>query len=186
MRKLHAAIMTAAVLAPLSLAAQVGPPAGGQRMGPRDRGPGMATMRAVPFAPQVLLNRRDRLGLSDAQVRQLETLNGELRAAREKAAADAKPHQDKIRELWQADQPDADALQAEVRALMAAHQSVGIASAGVMAKAKAVLTPEQRGRVEGWADARRMAARRFDRTPRREGAGPPAAGHRSHPHMRRF
>jgi hypothetical protein len=45
-----------------------------------------------------------------------------------------------------------------MQAMMQTEQTARIAAATSIASAKAVLTPEQRGRVQGWADAR-MAER---------------------------
>jgi Spy/CpxP family protein refolding chaperone len=138
------------------------------------------------FAPQVLLNRRERLELTGEQVTQLEALSAEVKQVRDKAEADAKPHHEKLAELWKADQPDAAALQAEMRALMQSHQAAALSAAAASAKAKGLLTAEQRGRVEGWADARRMQGRRFERG-MGWGDGPRwGAGYRMQPRMRRF
>jgi Spy/CpxP family protein refolding chaperone len=191
MRKLTAMLFTGALLAPLALAAQDAPPAR-QNPAPRMRlqehrvGPlGMGLAQGV-FAPQMLLNRRTRLELTDDQVKQLEALSTEVKQAHEKAQADAKPHQEKLAELWTADQPDAGALQAEMRALMETHETAALSATAAAARAKGLLTAEQRGRVEGWGDARRMMqGRGFGPGMGRDGARP-GAGFRMTPRMRRF
>jgi len=110
----------------------------------------------------VLISRRQPLELTEDQIKQLESLASEVRKAHDDAAAAAKPHEEKLRELWQADKPDVQAIQSEMQALMAARHTAGLAMASATARAKGLLTDEQRGRVEGWADGR-GAARRFDR-----------------------
>jgi Spy/CpxP family protein refolding chaperone len=192
MRKLTAMIFTGALLAPLALAAQDAPPARPDaaplmrlrqhRADLMGMGPGQSV-----FAPQMLLNRRTPLALTDDQVKQLEALSTEVQQVHEKAQADGKPHQEKLAELWKADQPDAAALQAEMRALMQTHQTAALSATAAAARAKGLLTAEQRGRVEGWGDARRMMqGRRFG-----PGMGPgdaarPGGGVRMQPRMRRF
>ena len=179
MRNLIAIVFAGALLAPATLAGQ-GPPPGprpmgmGPRMAAEDRGP-----HGGMFGPQMLLNRRQRLELTDEQTTQLEALATEIRQAHDKAAADAKPHEEKLRELWQADQPDVQAIQSEMQALMAARHAAGLAGATAMAKAKGLLTAEQRGRVQGWADARGMGPRHFDRGARDRGPHR-GAGYRMH------
>jgi Spy/CpxP family protein refolding chaperone len=184
MRKLTALLFAGALAAPLSMAAQDAPRAPQRqrlqehRIGPV--GPGLAQ---GAFAPQMLLNRRERLELTDDQAKQLETLSAEVKAARDKADADTRPRQEKLAELWKAEKPDAAAIQAEMRALMQARQAAALTATGAAAKAKGLLTAEQRGRVEGWADARR-AGRGFGR-----GMGPgdgprQGAGYRMQPRGR--
>ena len=190
MRRLTTILFAGALIAPATLLAQ-GPPAGmgagrgagmgmgmGHRMAAEDRGP-----HGGMYAPQMLLSRRQRLELTEEQSGQLEALASEIRQAQDKAAAAAKPHEEKLHELWQADQPDVQAIQSEMQALMAARHTAGLATAAALAKSKGLLTAEQRGRVEGWMEGRAMGARRFDRG----GDGPRrGAGVRMRPQMRRF
>ena len=88
---------------------------------------------------------------------------------REKGQADGKPHREELEKLWQQPAPDVTQLRTHAQALMQVQQSVQIAAITTMAQAKTILTPEQRGRVQGWADARRhemmrgMMFRRFGR-----------------------
>jgi Spy/CpxP family protein refolding chaperone len=132
----------------------------------------------------MLLNRRERLDLTDDQVKQLEALATEVRQAHEKAATDAKPHEEKLEELWKADQPDVNAIQAEMRALMQVRQTAASAAVTATARAKGLLTDEQRGRVEGWADGRRMGMeRRMEMHGRAHGM---RRGFRALPRMHRF
>jgi len=194
MRRLTAMIFTGALLAPLAAAAQDAPPPARQDMAPRMRmqvhrpgaiGVGMGPAEGV-YAPQMLLNRRTRLDLTDDQVKQLEALSEEVRQAHEKAQADAKPHEEKLAELWKADQPDAAALQSEMRALMQARQTAALGATAAAARAKGLLTAEQRGRVAGWGDARLMMGRQFGPGMMRRDGARPRAGFRMMPRMRRF
>ena len=191
MRNLMTLLLAGALLAPTTLLAQRpgprGRPDAPQRMapGPRMGRQGPAAAHGV-FAPQLLLQRRARLNLTDQQVEQLEMLATASREAREQAAADTKPHADKIRELWQAEQPDVKAIEDEMRALMEAQHSAAIAAMTGTAKAKAVLTAEQRGRVAGWADIRGRAGRGYDRGSRWNAGPRPGTGYRMQRPMRRF
>jgi Spy/CpxP family protein refolding chaperone len=134
----------------------------GQGMG---MGMGMGRMRmgmpdglgagVMAFAPRVLLNRRDQLNLTDDQVKQLETLSTDLQQARAKADTALRAHHDKMLDLWKADRPDASAIQSEARAGMALRDNLMIAELGAAAKAKGLLTAEQRGFLQGWQDAHR-------------------------------
>ena len=183
MRRLTTILIAGALLAPATLAGQGPPPAprAGMGMGPRmaagERGP-----QGGMFAPQMLLNHRRRLELTDPQATQLEALATEMRQAHDKADADAKPHEEKLQELWDADQPNVQAIQSEMQAVMQARHAAGLASAGAMARAKGLLTAEQRGRMEGWVAGRGMGSGRggWDEGPRR------GAGYRMHRPMRRF
>lgn len=153
------------------LAAQqppAGPPQGrmgpGMRMGqemnmmPMGRGMmrGMAVVAA--FSPGHLLSRRDALGLTDQQVTQLQALDKQVRDAHQKAMASAKTERDALVAAWKAEQPDATQVRGHAQALMQAMQSAHLAMLGAAAQAKGLLTPEQRGHVEGWLEARRMRA----------------------------
>lgn len=187
MRRLTGMLLAGALVVPAVLTAQGPPPR--QRM---NAGPGhhVATEHRGPvggmFNPQMLINRRQRLELTDEQVKQLEALVTEVRQANEKAAADAKPREEKLREMWKVDQPNAQAIQTEMRALMAARQTAGLTAVAATAKAKGLLTAEQRGRVEGWADGWRMGGRQFDRGRSRMDGPRRGAGIHMQPRMRRF
>lgn len=177
MRRLTTILFAGALLAPATLFAQgqPGPRAGmgmGMGMGPH-MAAGQRGQHGGLYAPQMLLNRRQRLEITEEQARQLEGLASEIRQAQDKASAAAKPHEEKLGELWQADQPNVQAIQSEMQALMAARHTAGLAHAAALAKAKGLLTAEQRGKVEGWAEAMSMRARRGD-------------GQRMRPQMRRF
>lgn len=182
MRTLSLTLLAGALLATVPLAAQEPPP---QPQPDRQRQHGGGMPGGSLFAPRTLLDRRDRLALSDDQVKQLEALAAESRQAREQTQADTRARQEKLRTLWQADQPDVTAIQSEARALMDAQQTARLAALTSAAKAKGLLSAEQRGRVEGWADARRMAWR-LDHGPGPGGQPAPGAGHRMRPPMRRF
>lgn len=175
MRPLHA-LALAALVVPATLVGQVppqGPPMTPRANAPMQmqqhpgaRGPqafGGMEFGAGAFAPRALLNRRERLALTDEQAKQLEALATEMQQARDEAATERSAHREKMRALWTADKIDVAALQTEARAGMQAAQGVELQAITDIAKAKALLTPEQRGRVEGWADAQRIGMRRFER-----------------------
>jgi Spy/CpxP family protein refolding chaperone len=126
-------------------------------------GVGAMAFGTEAFAPRFLLNRRTQLALTDDQAKQLEALASEMEQARDKAATEGQAHRDKMRTLWTAEKTDVNALQAEARAGMQARQAVELQAITNIAKARALLTPEQRGRVQGWLDARRWGVRRYNR-----------------------
>jgi Spy/CpxP family protein refolding chaperone len=164
-------VMALATAAPLS--AQQTPPTQpprrpmrmGQQMQPRMQGPmrqGMGMRMGMRdhaglgiYAPQVLLNRRTQLNLTDDQAKQLEALSTELQQARAKADTALEAHHEKMLELWKADRPDVNAIQSEARAGMQLRGNMEIAQLGAAAKAKGLLTAEQRGFIQGWQDAHR-------------------------------
>lgn len=148
------------------MAAQQAPPAAPQPQRPMAVGPGMLGpgLRVGGFAPQNLVNRREALGLTPEQVSRLEALAQEAKQATEKAQADAKTQWDQLAELWKQPTPDVNQVRTRAQAAMQAMQGARVAHLVAAAQAKAVLTAEQRGRVEGWADAGRMRLMRgFDR-----------------------
>jgi hypothetical protein len=114
---------------------------------------------AMAFAPDHLLQRKDALGLSAQQVTRLTTLRDGAKAGHQAAAADAKQRMEALRQAMQSATSDTAALR---RAFQAAHDAMGAAHWTMLrtaAQAKAVLTDEQRGRVNGWADAMQMHRR---------------------------
>ncbi|MDH3457588.1 MAG: hypothetical protein OER90_12190 [Gemmatimonadota bacterium] len=111
------------------------------------------------FAPRALLAQREFLGLSEAQVADLERLNEGARAVSEKALEQSEARQERLAELWKADRPDVAAIRRESQELMKSRQEAWLASIDAMARAKAALTAEQLGKVEGLAQGRRMGQR---------------------------
>ncbi len=196
MRPLHALTLAALVVVPATLVAQgppQGPPMTARRNAPmqmqQQPGPrGPQAFRGMEFgvgafAPRALLNRRERLALTDEQAKQLEALATEMQQARDKAQTERTAHREKMRALWTAEKIDVAALQGEARTGMQAAQAVELQAITDIAKAKALLTPEQRGRVEGWADAHRWGMRNAGRRPMM-GGGQAGMGMRGR--MRRF
>lgn len=159
----HALMLVAGLGGAATLAAQQPPDSAAPRPMMRQRlhqPPGAGGgremgMRGVPFAPELLIERRGVLELSPEQVGQLEALAQEAAEVRTAADQARDAHRTRMAELWQADQPDPQAITGEMKAMMAIQQEAQLAAAAAAAKAKALLTPEQRGRVEGWGDARR-------------------------------
>jgi Spy/CpxP family protein refolding chaperone len=150
--------------------AQGAPPGQGRMMGPRGamRGPGGAfpfTRRGMGmgmgmYAPDRLVNRREVLGLTPDQVSRLDALAQDAKQARDQAQAASKPHWDQLAELWKQPTPDVAQIKTHAQAAMQAMEAARLAQLTDAAQAKAVLTPEQRGRVEGWADAARLRMNR--------------------------
>jgi Spy/CpxP family protein refolding chaperone len=163
---IQAAILTTACA--VALAAQQpapqprqpgGPPAGGppegqmrERMRPEFGPRGGFAMMA--FSPTALLEHREALSLTADQVTKLSTLETDLKTARDKARTDSKPHRDELQKLLEQSAPDVTQVRAHAQALMQAEQTGRLNAITTSVQAKAVLSPEQRGRVQGWADAR--------------------------------
>ena len=126
------------------------------------------------FGPSMLLDERGVLALTPDQVTRLSTLETEVRQARDKTEAEGKPHREELEKLWEQPTPDAAQMRTHAQALMQAHQAAGLTALTAAAQAKAILTPEQRGRVRGWADARgRMMGRGAEWGRMRRGPGTP-------------
>lgn len=121
---------------------------GGMQMG------GMPMHGAVmAFAPQHLLERRDKLALSVQQVTRLEGLRDAARLAHDRVATAARVAGDSLNAALAAATPDTVLAR---RLFRAHHDAMGEAHWVMLrasAQAKALLNDAQRGRVEGWADA---------------------------------
>jgi Spy/CpxP family protein refolding chaperone len=107
-------------------------------------------MRAMAFTPDHLLARKDSLNLTQQQITRLTALQDAARTAHDAAAKDARAHMEAIAEAFKAASPDSAALRTHFQA---AHEGMGKAHwvmLAAAAQARAVLTPEQRGRVEQW------------------------------------
>jgi len=165
MRTFTQAVILGGVLALLSGQALTGqeearprrpePPEAGRPMPPvPPAGPGLM------FRPSHLLDRRDALDLTTEQVTRLSALENESRQAREKADSAGAPHREALRRVMEQPAPDVAQLRSHAQALMQAEQGARLSALTTAAQAKAVLTPEQRGRVEGWRQARRGFGRR--------------------------
>lgn len=142
--------------------------------------PRFAMGPGLQYAPQHLVDRREALSLTPDQVARLEALTQEVQQARESAEAEVRSRQEQLEQLWEQPAPDVNQLRTHAQAVMQAQQNAHLAALTAAARAKAVLSPEQRGRVAGWSDARRgMMERRMDRM-RDRGAlrGPQGPGFR--------
>lgn len=107
------------------------------------------------YNPGRLIARREALRLTAEQVQRLESLAQEVRKAREAADSIVRARRSQMVQLWSEEAPNVDRLRAEAEAVLQARQRAEIAALTAAAQAKALLTPEQRGRVAGWADVRR-------------------------------
>jgi Spy/CpxP family protein refolding chaperone len=116
--------------------------------------PAQMGRQGMAFNPRLLVQRREALNLSDEQVTQLEALAAETRSAREALPATIREHADALREAWSAETVDVQAVERHTRAIMDAQQQAGLAAVTASARARGLLTAEQRGRMEGWVDGR--------------------------------
>ena len=113
-------------------------------------------MRAMAYAPDHLLARKDSLKLTTQQITRLTALRDAAKSAHDAAAADAKAHMGAMAQAWNAASPDTAAVKPHFQA---AHTAMGNAHwvmLAAAAQAKAVLTDDQRARVERWAGATMM------------------------------
>jgi len=158
------ALVLALAAAPLAAQQQPPQPPPQRGMGPRMgamMGMGGEMMMGMGYAPQRLVDRREALALTPDQVSKLEALAQLAKQARDKADSVAKAHHDALADLWKQDAPDVNQVRSHAQAAMQAMESAHLAQLVAAAQAKAVLTPEQRGRVAGWEDAARMRMRQF-------------------------
>jgi Spy/CpxP family protein refolding chaperone len=131
----------------------------GQAFGPRmaignRAGPAQIGRQGMAFNPQLLIQRREALDLSDEQVTQLEALAAETRSTREALPATIREHADALREAWRAETTDVGAIERHTRAILDAQQQAAMAAVTATARARELLSAEQRGRMEGWVEGR--------------------------------
>jgi Spy/CpxP family protein refolding chaperone len=130
-------------------------PAFGPRMAlGRAGGPMRMGRQGLAFRPQLLIQRREALDLSEEQVSQLEALAAETRSNREALPATIREHADALREAWRAETTDVGAIERHTRAILEARQQAALADVAATARARELLTAEQRGRMEGWIEGR--------------------------------
>lgn len=111
-------------------------------------------MRGMGFNPANLLMRKEALGLTTQQETRLTALRDAAKAAHDAAAAEAKTHIEALAQAMAATTPNTNAAKQHFQAAHAAMGRAHWAMLEAAAQAKAALTDGQRGRVEGWADAR--------------------------------
>jgi Spy/CpxP family protein refolding chaperone len=155
-------VLASLVAAPLAAQHPAKPDTGMMHhmMGPGMMGPMMQMqemmepmMRAMAFAPDHLLMRKDDLHLSAQQVARLTAIRDAAKTAHEAAQAEAKAHMGALGQAMQANAPDTSSVRVHFQAAHAAMGQAHLTMLTAAAQAKAVLTDEQRGRVNGWADA---------------------------------
>jgi hypothetical protein len=113
-------------------------------------------MRGMAFAPDRLLMRKDALGLTAQQVTRLTALRDATKTAHDAAEADGKAHMGALAQAMQASAPDTGAVRLHFQGAHAAMGKAHLTMLTAAAQAKALLTDEQRGRVNGWVDAMEM------------------------------
>ncbi len=108
-------------------------------------------MRAMAFTPDHLLARKDSLSLTPQQITRLTALRDAAKTAHDAAAADGKAHMDAMAQAWNAARPDTAAVKLHFQAAHTAMGSAHWAMLAAAAQARAVLSDEQRARVDRWA-----------------------------------
>jgi Spy/CpxP family protein refolding chaperone len=119
------------------------------------RAGGRGRFEEAGFGPAVLLRQRDFLNLSDEQVAQLEQLESAVREDQDEAREVFRARQDELRAAWRADEPDADLIRQKTADLLQARQQVELTRVETAAKAKALLSGEQLGKVRGFQEGMR-------------------------------
>jgi hypothetical protein len=135
------------------LAAQQHAPHG--RMGPRGQDM-MAMMREMmaplmpimAYEPGMLLDRRDSLKLTADQVTKLTAIRDAAKPAHDAGAADFKTHAGALASAFQGASPDTNALKPHFDEAHAAMGKAHWAALSAAAQAKAVLTDDQRKKVD--------------------------------------
>jgi len=151
MKQIHSLTILALVTAPLA-AQQPGMMGRGMMPHMMQMQEMMAPMmRGMAFAPNHLLERKDSLGLTAQQVTRLTALRDAAKTAHDAAHADAKAHMDGLAQAFQAAAPDTNAVKQHFQAAHAAMGKAHWTMLAAAAQAKAVLTDDQRARVERWA-----------------------------------
>jgi len=120
-------------------------------------------MRGMAFAPDHLLMRKDALGLTSQQVTRLTALRDAAKTAHDAAEADGKAHMGALAQAMQASAPDTGAVRLHFQGAHVAMGKAHLTMLTAAAQAKALLTDEQRGRVNGWVDAMEMHQMQMDR-----------------------
>ncbi len=108
-------------------------------------------MGAMAFQPDQILSKKDSLNLTAAQVSRLTSLQDAAKKAHEDCAAAAKPHLDAIAQRLGATAPDTAALKEHFDAAHAAMGKGHWSMFAIAMQARAVLSDDQRSRVERWA-----------------------------------
>lgn len=108
-------------------------------------------MSAMAFTPDHLLGRKDSLSLTPQQVTRLTALRDAAKTAHDAVHADAKAHMDALAQAFQVAAPDTAAVKQHFQAAHAAMGKAHWTMLAAAAQAKAVLTEEQRARVDRWA-----------------------------------
>jgi Spy/CpxP family protein refolding chaperone len=108
-------------------------------------------MRAMAFTPDHLLARKDSLNLTPQQITRLTALRDAAKTAHDQPAADAKMHMDAMAQVLNAASPDTSAVKMHFQESHAAMGKAMWAMLAAAAQARAVLTDEQRARVDRWA-----------------------------------
>ncbi|MGH7702045.1 MAG: hypothetical protein ACREMO_03060 [Gemmatimonadales bacterium] len=113
--------------------------------------------RGLAFGPAELLARKAVLGLTAQQEARLSSLRDAAEAGHDTAATGAKKHLEALAQSMAAAAPDLAEAKRHFEAARAAGGAGEWAMLRAAAQAKATLTDTQRGRVEGWSDARQMS-----------------------------
>lgn len=158
MKKLTIAVMATVVVTVLAAnVAEAQRPRSGVRGDMRgQRGvmqhPGVS---GIPFAPGHLLHRSEPLELTEGQIAELTGLRDGLEAAGREARSGRSERQSRMHELLGSDDPDLSAIREEFTRNHTALGEFQWARIEAGVNARSLLTDEQRGRVQGWGQARR-------------------------------
>ena len=105
-------------------------------------------MRIMAYTPDALLYRRDSLKLTSDQVTKLTAIRDAAKPAHDAAVADFKTHAGAVSSAFQGAAPDTNALKPHFDESHAAMGKAHWAELAAAAQAKAVLTDDQRKKVD--------------------------------------
>jgi len=125
-----------------------------QRIGGR----GWMGARGGMFAPRHLLAQKESLGLTGDQAAQLAKLDTLFAEQQSKAAGELGTLRTELRDAWNAEDPDLAAVRDRTKALLDAEEALQLSRIDAEAKAKAVLTQDQIGKVRSFVQGYRMGA----------------------------
>ena len=110
-------------------------------------------MPIMAYTPDRLLDHRDSLKLTSDQVTKLTAIRDSAKTAHDAAAADIKTHLGELSSAFQSAAPDTNALRTHFDAAHAAMGKAHWAMLSAAARSRAVLTDDQRKKVDATVNA---------------------------------
>lgn len=109
-------------------------------------------MSAMAQSPAAVLQQREKLGLTDAQVKQLSTLEEGAKKARAQAMEQMRAMHQEIEKASQGDRFDEAAARSAFDRMGKLHTETGVAMLRTRQQVRQILTADQRQKLDGMAD----------------------------------